>query len=175
MNYGDEKHIKFLKDEYVKIFPNTMNEEWKELRRKLIAMDRETFKSVFPTTITTVFIAEFPKLVEIYKKYSIVAGAKKEDPAFEKLHEDLKELFKYSHGFQYKIADFFMNEAYGFDLHTCYYCDTAYINVFKIGTTHKKHFDLDHVLDKGRCPIVGLSLFNFVPSCSVCNERMSPL
>lgn len=34
------------------------------------------------------------------------------------------------------------------------------------------HFDLDHVLPKGDCPIVGLSLFNFVPSCQVCNEKL---
>lgn len=34
------------------------------------------------------------------------------------------------------------------------------------------HFDLDHVLPKSKCPIVGLSLFNFVPSCQVCNEKL---
>lgn len=33
-------------------------------------------------------------------------------------------------------------------------------------------FDLDHVLPKGKCPIVGLSLFNLVPSCSICNEKL---
>lgn len=36
----------------------------------------------------------------------------------------------------------------------------------------KNHFDLDHVLDKGRCPITAISLMNFVPSCSVCNEKI---
>ena len=36
----------------------------------------------------------------------------------------------------------------------------------------KNHFDLDHVLDKGNCPITALSLMNFVPSCSVCNEKL---
>lgn len=36
----------------------------------------------------------------------------------------------------------------------------------------KNHFDLDHVLDKGRCPITAISLMNFVPSCSVCNEKL---
>ena len=34
------------------------------------------------------------------------------------------------------------------------------------------HFDLDHVLPKGDCPIVALSLFNLVPSCQVCNEKL---
>lgn len=34
------------------------------------------------------------------------------------------------------------------------------------------HFDLDHILPKSKCPIVGLSLFNLVPSCQVCNEKL---
>jgi hypothetical protein len=34
------------------------------------------------------------------------------------------------------------------------------------------HFDLDHLLPKSVCPIIGLSLFNFVPSCQVCNEKL---
>lgn len=36
----------------------------------------------------------------------------------------------------------------------------------------KSHFDLDHFLPKSECPLVGLSLYNFVPSCSVCNEKL---
>lgn len=34
------------------------------------------------------------------------------------------------------------------------------------------HFDLDHVLDKGACPIVALSVMNFVPSCQICNQKL---
>lgn len=36
----------------------------------------------------------------------------------------------------------------------------------------QNHFDLDHVLDKGKCPIISLSLMNFVPSCQICNQRL---
>lgn len=44
-----------------------------------------------------------------------------------------------------------------------------------VGMTLKdnaNHFDLDHLLPKSKCPIIGLSLFNFVPSCQVCNEKL---
>ncbi len=34
------------------------------------------------------------------------------------------------------------------------------------------HFDLDHELDKCSCPLLALSLYNFVPSCPVCNEKL---
>lgn len=36
----------------------------------------------------------------------------------------------------------------------------------------RNHFDLDHFLPKSECPLLGLSLYNFVPSCSVCNEKL---
>lgn len=45
-------------------------------------------------------------------------------------------------------------------------------SVFPIDNVSKNHFDLDHVLDKGSCPITAISLMNFVPSCSVCNEKL---
>lgn len=36
----------------------------------------------------------------------------------------------------------------------------------------RNHFDLDHALDKGSCPLVALSLMNYVPSCQACNEKL---
>lgn len=50
----------------------------------------------------------------------------------------------------------------------------AYINVYtETGKgVAKRQFDIDHFLPKGKCPPVALSLFNFVPSCPVCNERI---
>ncbi len=85
----------------------------------------------------------------------------------------LKSTFNYSTR-QSNIAKFFMNSTNAFQIHTCHYCDTSYINVFKREKDGKEmnHFDLDHVLDWGECPLVGLSLFNFTPSCQVCNEKL---
>ena len=37
---------------------------------------------------------------------------------------------------------------------------------------YRNQFDLDHFLPKSKCPLVGLSLYNFVPSCQVCNEKL---
>lgn len=36
----------------------------------------------------------------------------------------------------------------------------------------RRHFDIEHVLPKSVCPLVGLSLYNFVPSCQVCNSKL---
>lgn len=36
----------------------------------------------------------------------------------------------------------------------------------------RRQFDIDHVLPKSICPLVALSLYNFVPSCQVCNSKL---
>ena len=45
-------------------------------------------------------------------------------------------------------------------------------NKFEQIWNKRNHFDIDHALDKGNCPIVALSVMNFVPSCQVCNEKL---
>ena len=44
--------------------------------------------------------------------------------------------------------------------------------MFSPNNKYKQHFDLDHVLPKSRFELVGLSLFNFVPSCQICNQNL---
>ena len=38
-------------------------------------------------------------------------------------------------------------------------------------TSQENHFTLDHFLPKANCPILALSLYNFVPSCYSCNSK----
>lgn len=37
---------------------------------------------------------------------------------------------------------------------------------------YRHHFDLDHVLPKSVFRLVGLSLYNIVPSCQICNQKL---
>lgn len=48
-------------------------------------------------------------------------------------------------------------------------------NLYKKFQTSQIQFDIDHVLDKGSCPLVALSVFNFVPCCPVCNTRLKSI
>lgn len=50
--------------------------------------------------------------------------------------------------------------------------DNKFDKMFKPSSIHWSNFDVEHILDKGSCPIVALSLMNFVPSCQVCNSRL---
>lgn len=81
-----------------------------------------------------------------------------------------------SGGFNYNshksdIAQFLMNPANGFEIHNCVYCDLEDVTPFTKANGKKvRKFDTEHVLDKGECPLVALSLYNFVPSCKICNS-----
>lgn len=67
------------------------------------------------------------------------------------------------------------NRPYGsvaqFNSLSVFRCPDKFHSVFP-ESKEKNHFDLDHVLDKGSCPIEAISLMNLVPSCSVCNEKL---
>lgn len=53
----------------------------------------------------------------------------------------------------------------------CPYCNRNYITSYG-ANRNKSTADLDHFYQKKQYPLFALSLFNFVPSCSICNSRM---
>ncbi|MBR6669554.1 MAG: hypothetical protein IKL31_02265 [Ruminococcus sp.] len=56
---------------------------------------------------------------------------------------------------------------------TCPYCNAQYITswIDKSGSKHTTA-DLDHFYQKAYFPLFALSLFNFIPSCHICNSLM---
>ncbi|APQ97628.1 hypothetical protein [Clostridium botulinum] len=55
---------------------------------------------------------------------------------------------------------------------TCPYCNRQYITNY--GDKNKKDkttADLDHFYSKSEYPFLALSLYNFIPSCQICNSR----
>lgn len=89
---------------------------------------------------------------------------------------ELDAIFEYTRHYDAKIARFFCDNAEELHISSCHYCELAYVNVYRVVTgstaTSYQHFDVDHYLPKTKCPIIGLSLFNFIPSCQVCNSRI---
>lgn len=159
--YLKEMNTKYLQKKWKKTISAipelaTFNYSWKEL-----------------------LVAPFGKLVKIAKEYKALMDAVGTDARRNAIKAQLKDLFKYDEYYQsHKIAPFFRDHAEELILHTCHYCNMAYINTFDyIDNTdgskkRKSHFDLDHVLEKADYPILAFSLFNLVPSCPICNERM---
>ena len=178
MDYGDDEHRKKLEGKFVALLDDADERQktWANLRKRLYKLNNE-FKRLLPTQLNKLIILPYTELAEIYDIYAALR-LNKED----KLHLALKELFSYTkekggrfNALSDSIIEFFKNN--NFDIHTCHYCDMTYINYFQYEDVAKNgkrkeirtQFDLDHVLDKGRCPLVALSLYNLVPACPTCN------
>lgn len=129
-------------------------------------------KDILPEGITAkkLLIGDFGFLTKVYWAFTTYLSGKcpKEKASILKAFVDGG--FKYdSH--KRDIRCFLMDAANGFEIHNCVYCDLEDVTTFtKADGTEVRRFDTEHVLDKGECPLVALSLYNFVPSCNTCNS-----
>lgn len=145
----------------------------KELQRKLniLMMNYPEIKEVLPKNISTIklLVGNFKYLTRVYCAFTDYLNKKETEEK-----NAIKKTFK-DKGFNYdnhksKIAKFLKNNTNGFEIHNCVYCDLEDITTFtKTDGTEVRKFETEHVLDKGECPLVGMSLYNFVPSCGTCN------
>ncbi|WP_131494891.1 hypothetical protein [Flavobacterium sp. MEB061] len=63
--------------------------------------------------------------------------------------------------------------AYDLDVITCIYCNRLYTNT--VITKNKQKIirpQFDHFFDKDSNPLLALSFFNLIPSCSICNSNI---
>ena len=115
----------------------------------------------------------FSRLVELFYNYNKALDDLHNEARVKEINDLFKAIFNYdSH--REKIRRFLSDPNNGFEIHNCVYCDLNKVKGY-IRTDGKRNleFHADHVLDKGSCPLVALSIHNFVPSCPTCNE--SPL
>lgn len=133
----------------------------------------------FPETVKDLLVADAAKIADVYVRFTALRIPAKDPANPDKRNPDLKaleDIFHYTRKYDSKIAAFFEDRASALGITSCHYCDLSYINVYTLKSSGagqvKRHFDLDHFLPKSECPIIALSLFNFVPSCQVCNSRI---
>lgn len=129
-------------------------------------------RAVLPDKISAkkLLVGNFKYLTRVYCAFTGYLNGK---TTAEK--DSIKNAFKKG-GFNYdshksKIANFLTDLANGFEIHNCVYCDLEDVTSFTKANGKKvRKFDTEHILDKGECPLVALSLYNFVPSCKICNS-----
>ncbi|WP_022819470.1 hypothetical protein [Fusobacterium russii] len=56
-------------------------------------------------------------------------------------------------------------------IQVCPYCQRNYISSFEENDDKRTTADLDHFYPKSLYPFLALSLYNFIPSCQICNSR----
>lgn len=142
-----------------------LESKWKNWKRKYGCI------RALNNSVADLLTMDFEDLALFYEAFLRVCS--KKIFTSKSLH-DLQDIFKYTNKYDSKISAFFKRHADKLKIYTCHYCDMAYINVYTENgkSVAKSQFDIDHFLPKGKCPPVALSLFNFVPSCPVCNERI---
>ena len=115
-------------------------------------------------------IFDFSRLVELYYDYNKILNNLNNDVRKKEINDKFNSIFNYdSH--RKKIRDFLSDPSNGFEIHNCIYCDLKKVKGYtRFNGKKNMEFHADHVLDKGSCPLVALSIHNFVPSCSTCNE-----
>lgn len=157
-----------LKNDYLREYNVSL------LQKKLdiLMITYPEIKDCLPNDISArkLLIANFKYLTKVYCAFVGYLNGKSSDERTEILAKFVEQGFKYdSH--KGKIARFLLNPANGFEIHNCVYCDLVDVTEFTKADGRKvRKFETEHVLDKGECPLVALSLYNFVPSCGICNS-----
>lgn len=152
-----------LNDKYKKIYKHArLQEKWDEEVKNCPELARTLSAKLNPVDLLTL---PYEDLVDVYidfiKVYNSLSKTKQKQ-----LKEAANRVFSYS-SYLSAIADFLTNENNGFKIYNCVYCDLEDARTFD----DKRQFDTEHILDKGECPLVGLSLYNFCPACDTCNTR----
>ena len=128
-------------------------------------------KNVLPEDITAkkLLVGNFKYLTKVYCAFTGYVNGKTADERAAIIKAFVDGGFKYS-SHESKIGTFLKDAVNGFEIHNCVYCDLEDVTTFtKADGTKVRKFETEHVLDKGECPLVALSLYNFVPSCGTCN------
>ncbi|TPG38384.1 hypothetical protein [Flavobacterium pectinovorum] len=116
------------------------------------------------------FIYKFIPLYDSATYDLYVRGSKtvKERHAYHPAIQSIQSIFNYKEitGNRYYLAEILKR-------HTCTYCNRNYIKT--IGSTKDKvcRAEYDHWFNKDRYPLLALSFFNLIPSCSSCNKLKS--
>ncbi len=130
----------------------------KEDNKTLKVIYSEKFESKFGYALGDLLYGSFEKLEEI------------KDSLGKMSDDEIKNLFNYETKFQPIISKFFEENI---EVQTCYYCNIDAIKIFNSFEGESKNgFTLDHVFDKATYPYLALSLYNFVPSCYICNTKL---
>lgn len=139
---------------------------------EILMLKYPDIKSVLPDDITAkkLLIGNFKYLVKVYLAFTHYINGKNQKEKTAICAEFVEGGFNYKNHSE-KIAAFLMDKNNGFDIYNCVYCDLVNVGIFiKSNGNPVRRFETEHVLDKGICPLVALSLYNFVPSCKTCNS-----
>lgn len=158
------RDITELHTAYKKLYKHDLNKKWDKYVQKCPDLGGAMKPNM---TAKKLLVADFGQLVDVYFHYLNYINSLSEAQRTAVINA-AEKVFTYS-SFSTKIANFLLDPENKFEIHNCVYCDTECVSSFIKKGKRVRRFETEHVLDKGKCPLVALSLHNFVPSCGICN------
>jgi|GEM_PF-2881161 len=194
INYFKDCEIIFLQELGLINNRNIYTDKYHLLNNKWNTFRKNNPKLNFlPRRIRRLIIAPYKRLVNYYMRFdryieqeftlSKCQNKKSMNTQKKKFIDDILKIFNYDNNmkkediakgeiqkFSDLIANFFIHHSGKdeFNIYSCFYCDSSYIGTFN--RNRNRTFDVDHFFPKKQYPIFALSLYNFVPSCHVCNR-----
>lgn len=112
------------------------------------------------------YIAQNPDCYETSVKFQrLITEIKNRTISF---YSFLKDFFSYDY-----IDDKYRHQLiYDMGITVCPYCNRQYITNYKYDESKRTTADVDHFYPVSKYPFLSLSIYNFIPSCPICNSRM---
>ncbi|AEH01973.1 hypothetical protein [Lacinutrix sp. 5H-3-7-4] len=129
---------------------------------------KQIFDNVINNYLERIIIGEPKELIQFSESILSIIGKN------ETLLKDLKKVFNYKWFISKTVNRYSGYDlASRLDISTCTYCNRNYTNTV-ITRQGKKIIrpQFDHYFDKDSHPILALSFFNLIPSCSICNTSV---
>lgn len=86
-----------------------------------------------------------------------------------KFYKKIENAFRYTENRKGIVVEL----AKKLNVKSCPYCNHQYTLYVEDGNKVKADFQFDHFIDKSTYPIFSMSLYNLIPSCSLCNHAKS--
>lgn len=113
---------------------------------------------------------EYLKISELHSSKRTIEQ-KKIVAEYKKLNDSLKKIVNYEGWFIKSSKQYDYKLATNLNVNTCTYCNRIYTNTMKTGKGKKvMRPQFDHWFPKSKFPLLALSFYNLIPSCSVCNS-----
>lgn len=147
-----------------------INEPLTKINEPLTKIDREKFRKNYVNRYDNPWIRTIKSSHPSYYKNStsFVNFIKEVRENLENLNNNLKDIVDYD-VMDSKYRHELLSEI---GIEVCPYCNRQYITKYEEEEgVLKSTADLDHFFPQSKFQLLSLSLFNFVPSCQICNSR----
>lgn len=112
------------------------------------------------TKVKDVLIGDVDRLIDAIDSIGPIGGNAQSSPQREFIH-------LYQNYIKTKLGIFLFDEI---GVKVCPYCNRSYIHTLQSGKVRPQY---DHFFSKVKYPYLAISLYNLIPSCSICNQAKS--